>query len=69
MKGQLLTTVHRRNLLYFMVAGTVVAATATVAPEAVAAQPASSSDKRKSRYQANSAEVKNFYRVNKYPAR
>ena len=69
MKGQLLTTVHRRNLLYVMVAGAVVAATGTVAPEAVAAEPASSPNKRKARYQANSAEVKDFYRVNSYPAR
>jgi hypothetical protein len=26
-------------------------------------------DKRKARYQADSAEVRNFYRVNSYPAR
>jgi hypothetical protein len=69
MKGQLLTTVHRRDLLHFAVAGAVAAATATVAPKAVAAEPESSSDKRKARYRANSAEVQDFYRVNRYPAR
>ncbi len=68
MKGQPQTMVHRRNLLHFVVAGTVAAATGTVAP-AAAAEPASSSDKRKARYQANSAEVQNFYRVNRYPVR
>jgi hypothetical protein len=26
-------------------------------------------DKRKARYQANSTEVRNFYRVNSYPVR
>lgn len=64
MKGQLLT-VHRRNLLYLL-AGAVAATTATTAPKA-AAEPARRSDKRKARYQANSAEVQDFYRVNAYP--
>jgi hypothetical protein len=69
MNGQLLTTVHRRDLLHFVVAGAVAAAAATVAADAVAAEPANSSDKRKARYQANSAEVQEFYRVNRYPVR
>jgi hypothetical protein len=33
------------------------------------ATPVDLQDKRKTRYQVNSPEVKNFYRVNKYPAR
>jgi hypothetical protein len=69
MSGQLLTTVHRRGLLRFAVAGAVAAVTATVAADAVAAEPANSPDKRKARYQANSAEVQEFYRVNRYPVR
>jgi hypothetical protein len=71
MSGQLLTTVHRRGLLHFAVAGAVAAATATatVAADAVAAEPANSPDKRKARYRANSAEVQEFYRVNRYPVR
>jgi hypothetical protein len=69
MKEQLLTTVHRRNLLHFVVAGTIAAVAGTGAPVAVAAEPGSSSDKRKARYQANSAEVQDFYRVNRYPIR
>jgi hypothetical protein len=40
-----------------------------VAPVAAAAEPASSSDKRKARYRADSAEVQDFYRVNRYPVR
>ena len=67
MKGQLLTTVHRRNLLFFVAAGAVAAATGTAAPEALAAEPESRAEKRKARYQADSAEVQDFYRVNRYP--
>ena len=33
------------------------------------ALPASYQDRRKSEYQANSPEVQNFYRVNRYPAK
>jgi hypothetical protein len=46
--------------------GAAVAATPTSAVEA-AAQPESRKDKRKARYQASSAEVQDFYRVNRYP--
>jgi hypothetical protein len=60
-----MTRVHRRNLLQFVLA----AATAAVAPAAVAAESASSANKRKARYRASSAEVQEFYRVNRYPAR
>ena len=69
MNRELLTTVHRRDLLHFVVIGAVAAASATVAADAVAAEPANNSDKRKARYQANSAEVQDFYRVNRYPVR
>jgi hypothetical protein len=37
--------------------------------EPAAAAPTGSPDKRKARYQAHSAEVENFYRVNRYPVR
>jgi hypothetical protein len=69
MNGQLLTTVHRRDLLHFVVAGAVATATAAIAADAVAAAPANGSDKRKARYRADSAEVQDFYRVNRYPVR
>jgi hypothetical protein len=40
-----------------------------VLPEPADAKPVDLGDKRKARYQANSAEVRNFYRVNSYPVR
>jgi hypothetical protein len=69
MKDRLKTTLRRRDLLRFAVAGTGAAAASTLVPEAAAAKPVDLADKRKARYQANSPEVEDFYRVNKYPAR
>jgi LPS sulfotransferase NodH len=69
MKERILIKVHRRDLLRFAIASTAAATTGTLAIEAVAAEPTGSANKRKSRYQANSAEVQDFYRVNSYPAR
>jgi hypothetical protein len=65
------TKLRRRDLfrVTIAVAGTAVAAIETLAFEAVAAESTGSANKRKARYQANSAEVKDFYRVNRYPAR
>ncbi|MDB5604205.1 MAG: formate dehydrogenase [Bradyrhizobium sp.] len=68
-KARLLTTVHRRDLLRVAVTGAAAAAVSTVVPEPAAAEPVDLKDKRKARYQANSAEVQDFYRVNSYPAR
>jgi hypothetical protein len=57
----------RRELLHtFGVGVTWVAAAAPLAGEARAAT-ANYQDKSKARYQPNSAEVQNFYRVNRYP--
>ena len=74
MKGQLLTKgtapltkLRRRDLLLLVAAGASAAGTATVGP--VAAETASRAQKRRARYQANSAEVQEFYRVNRYPVR
>jgi hypothetical protein len=61
--------IRRRDLLGFAIAGVGVAATSAVMLEPAAAKPVDLQDKRKARYQANSAEVRNFYRVNAYPAR
>jgi hypothetical protein len=47
---------------------TLVAAAGPLTGEA-RALPASYQDRRKSEYQANSPEVQNFYRVNRYPAK
>jgi hypothetical protein len=61
--------VHRRDLLRLAIAGAGAVAASTVVPETAAAKPVNLNDKRKARYQANSPEVQEFYRVNSYPAR
>ena len=66
---RLLTTVDRRNLLRFAMGGVGAAAVSTVIREPATARAVDLSEKRKARYQANSAEVQNFYRVNSYPTR
>lgn len=56
---------QRRDLLRAMTTGVALAAVAPLNDEAEAAPgPA---EKRKARYQANSPEVQDFYRVNRYP--
>jgi hypothetical protein len=69
MKEFLLATLRRRDLFRVAIAGAAVAAIETLPFEAVAAEASGSANKRRARYQANSAEVKDFYRVNSYPAR
>jgi hypothetical protein len=69
MKERLKMNVRRRDLLGLAIAGAGAAATSAVVLEPTAAAPVDLKDKRKARYQANSAEVRNFYRVNAYPAR
>jgi hypothetical protein len=57
----------RRNVVRALT-GAALAATAAAAPLApAAADTEDNSEKRKSRYQANSPEVQTFYRVNRYP--
>jgi hypothetical protein len=70
MKQAIGALVRRRDLLRAAVAGIAAMSTAAVvsAPAAEAPQR-TAKDKRRSRYQANSAEVQNFYRVNRYPVR
>ena len=60
---------RRRDLLRFAIAGAGAAAANTALSPHAAAAPVNSELKRKARYQANSPEVQNFYRVNKYPPR
>ena len=69
MKAALGRPVYRRDLLRFAIATTAVATSTTLAIEAVAAEQFAGPNKRKSRYQANSPEVQEFYRVNRYPPR
>ena len=69
MKERLSTAVHRRDLLRAMMTGAAAAVAANAVPEPAAAEPRTSADKRRARYQPNSAEVQEFYRVNRYPKR
>jgi len=69
MKERPKTIIRRRDLLGVVLAGAGAAAAKTVAPEPAAAESVDLKEKRKARYQANSAEVRNFYRVNSYPPR
>lgn len=66
MKERPKTTIRRRDLLNLAIAG---AAAASAMPEPADAKPVDLKEKRKARYQANSAEVQDFYRVNSYPVR
>jgi len=69
MKKQRKATLGRREFLRTFGSGvTLIAAAGPLASEA-RALPANYEDRRKARYQANSPEVQNFYRVNRYPAK
>jgi hypothetical protein len=59
----------RRDLFRFAIAGTGSALIGSQALEPAFAQSVDLNSKRRARYQADSAEVRNFYRVNSYPAR
>jgi hypothetical protein len=61
--------VRRRDLLGVVLGSAGAAVASSVMPEPAAAQSVDLKDKRRARYQANSAEVRNFYRVNRYPVR
>jgi hypothetical protein len=68
-EGKPMTIVRRRVLFGLALTGAGAAVANAVAAEPAAAQPIDTKYKRRSRYQADSAEVRNFYRVNSYPAR
>jgi len=61
--------VRRRDVLRALGLGAGAAAAAASAPlvEPAAAQTETDAEKRKARYQPNSADVQNYYRVNRYP--
>ena len=68
MKTGVSTIVGRRGLLRAMITGAAAAAAITaVVRETSAAKPGTTEDKRRARYQPNSDEVRDFYRVNRYP--
>lgn len=68
MKQQDKTKLGRRDFLRAMGAGAGLAVTAA-APlvEEAKADTEGNDVKRKARYQANSAEIQTYYRVNRYP--
>jgi hypothetical protein len=61
--------IRRRDLLRVVIAGAGATAASALLPEPAPAKPVDMTNKRQARYQANSAEIRNFYRVNRYPAR
>ena len=69
MKERPTTIVRRRDLFRFVLTGAGAAVVGTVIAEPAAAKSVDLKDKRRARYQANSSEVHNFYRVNSYPVR
>jgi hypothetical protein len=58
--------VHRRNFLQAMAVG---GAAVAVPLSPAVADTENNTEKRKARYQPNSAEVQTFYRVNRYPGK
>jgi hypothetical protein len=62
-------TIGRRQLLRAGMIGFVATAASAVEVDTAAADTETDSEKRKARYQANSPEVQEFYRVNRYPKR
>ena len=60
---------RRRDVLRAITASLAVAAAGAVslAPATTSAESETVAEKRKARYQANSPEVQDFYRVNRYP--
>jgi len=66
MNSRLSPLIGRRALLRGLTLGAAGAATG-VAVNPASADTESYDEKRKARYQANSAEIQTFYRVNRYP--
>jgi hypothetical protein len=62
-------TIGRRQLLRTGLIGIVATAASALEIGTVAADTETDVDKRKPRFQADSTEVQNFYRVNRYPKR
>lgn len=69
MNTKSMATLGRRDFLRTLGAGATVAvaAGAGTSTDAARADSETNDEKRKARYQANSAEVQTFYRVNRYP--
>ena len=67
MRGQSKAQVDRRDLLRALGVGAGAAVTSGALVAEAQADSESNDEKRKARYNANSADVKAFYRVNNYP--
>ena len=68
MKRDQKAAVDRRGFLRALGAGAGAAAAASAPLASTAhADTESNAEKRKARYQANSADVQNYYRTNRYP--
>jgi hypothetical protein len=62
------TMIHRRRLLHAVTVGAAVAVAGGASLAPATAAPDTKFGKRKAQYQPDSVEVRNFYRVNRYPA-
>ena len=60
-------SIRRRHLLGLAVAGLAAATTGAVVAGRSTVKSDDQTDKRKARFQTDSPEVRNFYRVNSYP--
>ena len=67
MKQDSKSKIDRRDVLRALGVGAGAAATPVALVTEAQAQSEKSDDKRKTRYNANSEDVKSFYRVNHYP--
>jgi hypothetical protein len=63
------TMIPRRDLLRAVTLFGIATAADTTAVVSAEVSPVARRDKRRAQYQANSAEVQAFYRVNRYPAK
>jgi hypothetical protein len=68
MKAEPKANLARRNFLRALGAGAGIAAAPAVLVAEAKADSENNDEKRKARYKADSAEVKTFYRVNRYPS-
>ena len=68
MKKERKPTLGRREFLRTLGVGTVAAAASGPLANEAHADTETNDEKRKARYQSDSAEVQTFYRVNRYPS-
>ncbi len=68
MKTEPKANLARRNFLRALGAGAGIAAAPAALVSEAKADTENNDEKRKARYKADSAEVKTYYRVNRYPS-